>query len=270
MEMAKKSPAHIYQEYFVPAVFGPWADELLHRAGVSTGDRVLDLGCGTGVVTRKAAMLASSSGHVTGLDFNPAMLAVAREVKLDDGSAAVDWIEGSAIEIPLPDTSFDLVTAQQMLQFVPDRGAMLREANRVLVPGGRVAIGVWAGPEAHPLHVEMDEVIARHVGQSTLMAGMVFSDPRELDALISENGLDLLSNEFITKDAHFPGPATAARKFVNSASAGIPSFRQLDVAERESLIDRISADLNALIQANTVGDEVIVPWSAHIVIAAKS
>jgi len=269
MERVQKTPAHVYQEYFVPAVFGPWADELLIRATVSEGDRVLDLGCGTGVVTRRAAKIAGPTGRVTGLDFSPAMLAVAREIRNDPPTAEIVWIEGSADELPFPDASFDLVTAQQMLQFVPDRAAMLREVHRVLIAGGRIAIGVWAGPDVHPLHVEIDAIIAQHVGQSTLLAGLAFPDAGVLTTLIEASGLRLRSNQLIAKDAHFPNPATAARNFVLSSSAGIPGFRQLDVAERDRLIDGIAADLDMLIQANTADDEVIIPWTAHIVIAEK-
>lgn len=266
---ARRNASDVYESFFVPAVFGPWAEVLLGQANVRAGERVLDLGCGTGVVARIAANLVGASGGVTGLDFNPSMLAVARSIRVEHGSAEIGWVEGSADDLHFPDAWFDLVTAQQMLQFVPDRVAVIREVRRVLRPGGRLALAVWAGPEMHPIHRAMDEIIGRHVGQSTILAGMIFSDPDEVRAMIEGAGLHLRSLDFISKDAHFPESAGVARNFMLSASAGIPSFRQLDVADRDRLVDRISADMEDLARENTIGDEVIIPWHAYIAVAEK-
>ena len=72
------SEAELYERLLVPAVTAPWAADLVAQAEVRAGDRVLDVACGTGVVARTAHDLVGSDGSVTGLDINPAMLAVAR------------------------------------------------------------------------------------------------------------------------------------------------------------------------------------------------
>ena len=89
--------AELYQRYLVPAITAKWADDLVERAQLHAGERVLDVGCGTGVVARLAAKKVAP-GHVTGVDFNAGMLAVARCV-LSEG-APVSWIEGSALSWP--------------------------------------------------------------------------------------------------------------------------------------------------------------------------
>ncbi len=128
-----------------PTVFSPWATDLLELAKLRPGERVLDVACGTGIVARGAAAQIGTTGAVTGLDLNPGMLNVARARPTPFG-AAVTWVEGSALAMPLPDAAFDAVLCQQGVQFFPDQSAGLREMHRVLVPGGRVLLSVWEGP----------------------------------------------------------------------------------------------------------------------------
>jgi len=108
---------------------------------------VLDVACGTGVVTRAAAERVASGGRVAGIDLNPGMIAVARSLPPTAG-AAIEWHEASALALPFADSGFDVVLCQQGLQFFPDKALALREMRRVLRPGGRLALSVWnnAGP----------------------------------------------------------------------------------------------------------------------------
>src|SRR5215216_7014195 len=88
--------AEIYEQHLVPTVFGPWAADLIGAASPRTGERVLDVACGTGVVTRLAAERVGSGGRVVGLDINPDMLSVARRLAPPTG-ASVEWLEASAL-----------------------------------------------------------------------------------------------------------------------------------------------------------------------------
>src|SRR5919198_1187083 len=87
--------AEVYQEHLVPAIFGPWAPMVVDRAALRRGERVLDVACGTGAVTRDAAARVGADGMVVGLDLNPGMLAVAR-VQPPVAGAPVEWREGNA------------------------------------------------------------------------------------------------------------------------------------------------------------------------------
>jgi SAM-dependent methyltransferase len=133
------SAAETYERYMVPAIFGPWAEDLLALAMPTPGERVLDVACGTGVVARLVAQRVAPTGTVVGFDLNPGMLAVARTLPLPQG-AKIEWREGNVSAMPFPDASFDLTLCQQGLQFFPDRSAALREMRRVLAPRGRLAL----------------------------------------------------------------------------------------------------------------------------------
>jgi SAM-dependent methyltransferase len=100
-------PPENYERYFVPTIGAAWATALLEVSGLSSGERVLDVACGTGIVTRRASELVGPEGFVAGLDVNPAMLAVARSVS----PTSIEWHESSAESIPCPDASFDVVTS---------------------------------------------------------------------------------------------------------------------------------------------------------------
>src|SRR5687767_5950031 len=89
------SAAELYQRYLVPGITSKWAEDLVHRAKLRSGDEVLDVACGTGVVARLAAK-KMGSGQVTGLDLNAGMLAVARGVAGE--GPPVNWMEGSALD----------------------------------------------------------------------------------------------------------------------------------------------------------------------------
>ena len=69
--------AEVYESCFVPAIFGVWASPVADAAGIGTGNRVLDVGCGTGVLAREALRRVGRAGQVVGLDLNEGMLAVA-------------------------------------------------------------------------------------------------------------------------------------------------------------------------------------------------
>ena len=112
--------AEMYQANMVRYMFMPWGERMLSLAAVQPGEHVLDVACGTGVVTRLAAIAAGRSGAVTGVDVNPAMLAVAGAIEPVDG-APITWIEADAIEdligvrlrVPTPG---DEIRAPGMLQ----------------------------------------------------------------------------------------------------------------------------------------------------------
>ncbi|MQB01721.1 MAG: methyltransferase domain-containing protein, partial [Actinobacteria bacterium] len=98
-EESLSNPAEAYERFIVQNVFVPWTTDLIERARPQTGERVLDLACGTGIVTRSVAPLVGSEGKVTALDISPEMLEVARAISSPDGMT-VEWQPGSGTEMP--------------------------------------------------------------------------------------------------------------------------------------------------------------------------
>lgn len=263
------APAEVYNRFLGPAVFAPLAETLLARAGLGAGERVVDVGCGTGVVSRAAARLAGPAGRVTGVDRNPAMLAVAAKQPAEADAAPIDWLEADAAAIPLPDGAADLVTCQQMLQFAPDPVAVLAELRRLLRPGGRVALAVWTGAEDHPFHQRLDEVLARHLGQPALVDGFALGDERRFRSAVELAGFPGTAIERTTVMSRFADPTGAVRGLIVSASAGIPTFRQLDVPARERLLAAIERDAAPIVADYTNAGEVAVPWHSLLAVATK-
>lgn len=183
-----RPPAEIYDEKFVPALFGPWGPVVSNIAGVAPGHAVLDVACGTGALTLAAAAIAGPTGRVTGLDANPEMLAVARRK-----SADIDWREGVAESLPFDDASFDAVVSQFGFMFFADRAKALSEMMRVLKPGGRLAVAVCDAVERSPGYGAFAELLDRLFGAevgNAFRAPFVLGDAGELGRIAAAAGLN--------------------------------------------------------------------------------
>ena len=101
-------PAEGYESYMVPTLFGPCARILIQAADPKSAERVLDVGCGTGIVAREVASRLTATGTVTAIDLSANMLAVARAAAARD-SLTIEWREGNAEQLPFHDGAFDLV-----------------------------------------------------------------------------------------------------------------------------------------------------------------
>jgi ubiquinone/menaquinone biosynthesis C-methylase UbiE len=113
---------------------------LVERAGVEPGMDVLDMACGTGNATIPAA---KAGARVTGADFAPGLLEIARE-RAADAMVEVDWVEADVQELPFEDASFDRVLSVYGHMFAPDHARTAAEMKRVCRPGGAIAIACWS------------------------------------------------------------------------------------------------------------------------------
>jgi SAM-dependent methyltransferase len=178
------APAN-YQEFLVPAMFAPFAETLVAQAGVEERSRVLDVACGTGVVSRAAARRAGTSGSVTGLDLGEPTLAIARSIKQEEGAAPIEFRQSDAAALDVESDAFDIAICQQGLQFFPDRPAALAEMRRALKPGGRLAIATWTGLERNPFGAVV-EALERHVSAdaASMLASPFALAASELEGLV--------------------------------------------------------------------------------------
>lgn len=117
----------------------PSAARLVAHARITPGERVLDVACGTGVVSVTAARMGA---HVTGLDLTPELLVRARE-NAAIGGVSIDFHEGDVEALPFADASFDVVTSQYGHMFAPRPAVAIAEMLRVLRPGGTIAFSTW-------------------------------------------------------------------------------------------------------------------------------
>ncbi len=157
--------AKAYEALHVPALFQEWVGPVLDAARVEPGQTVLDVACGTGVLARAAGQRVGPSGSVIGIDPDAGMLAVAEEI-----DPSVDWREGVAESLPLPDAVVDAVLSQFGMMFFRDRARAAQEMFRVLRAGGRIVVAVWDALENQPAYsIEvgvLDELAGREAGDA--------------------------------------------------------------------------------------------------------
>jgi SAM-dependent methyltransferase len=251
-----------YQDLLVPALMEEWAPRVADAAGIRAGDRVLDVACGTGVLTREVARRAGAGGSVTGLDLSPEMLAVAARL-----SPSLRWQQGSGDALAFPDQSFDAVVSQFGLMFFTDRRQALREMNRVLRFGGRLAVAVWNALDDNPAYasaVALLEKMAGRAAADALRAPFVLGQRAEFEALFAEAGVTAVDIETRARPADFPSIRTMVeadlRGWLPLMGVSLPDDRIehiLQEAER------------ALATYRTADNRMVFPVSAHIVIATK-
>jgi ubiquinone/menaquinone biosynthesis C-methylase UbiE len=212
--------AENYDRDFLPAIAIPVSENLLRAAGLQPGDRVLDVGCGTGLIARCAAKAVGKSGSVAGIDPSQEMLALAASLPVPAG-APIDWHEGDATELPFPDESFDVVLCQLTLMFIEDHLTALREMHRVLARGGRVLINTPGAIQ--PTFDIMEQSIVEHISPD--LAGfvrMVFSmhDPMVHRTLLRDAGFEHVEARIYSVTLDLPAPAEFLWQYINITPMG--------------------------------------------------
>ena len=252
--------AEMYESKFVPALFAEWAVRLVDLAGVTPGQTVLDVACGTGIVARTVAERLQGRGAIVGLDCNDAMLTVAARVRAD-----VEWRRGDAGALPFAERSFDTVLCQMALMFFPDRRAALGEMRRVVTGAGAVGLVVPAGLDAQPAYGPFVEAAARHAGPdavSLLSTYWACGDRDALAALVESAGLRVDAFDTHIGTARFDSPDALVTTEVESTP----------------LVDRISDEVyrriredarEALRPFTTPAGRLDAPLAAHVVLGRR-
>ncbi|MEU6811746.1 methyltransferase domain-containing protein [Streptomyces sp. NPDC046831] len=151
-----------YEQYAAPLT-APFVTAALDAVDLYPGATVLDLACGTGITARAAAAQVGPSGRVFGADVDEGMLEVAR-ARHPRLYPDIEFTAASADALPYSDAAFDAVVCLQGAQFLPDPDAALTETARVLRPGGRCALTVWADRSRSPYFDALHDVIEQYAG----------------------------------------------------------------------------------------------------------
>ena len=265
--------AEVYETLFVPAEFQEWAPRMVAAARIAPGQKVIDVACGTGVLTREVARRVGRSGFVAGVDANPGMLAVAAR-KSDTSnmsgksdSAQIEWRHAGAEALPFDDNFFDAVVCQFGLMFFNQQAA-LRDMMRVLVPGGHLTAAVWDTLEHTPAYAALVALLDRHAGPRAahaLRAPFVLGDRNELAALFAR--ADMPDVDIVTQHgtARFPNIRTMVEAEVRGwlPAAG--------VILTESQLAELFDDAEKVLRPYLIADgSVAFDSPAHIVTARKA
>lgn len=254
--------AELYERYVARYILGPWAPLLVDAAHLMVGERVSDVACGTGVVTRAAANRVGPAGHVVGVDLNPAMIGVARSLPAPIG-APIEWIERSALDLRLEDASFDVVLCQQGLQFFPDRALALQEMRRVLDHGGRLALSVWNRGGLY--NSAVGEALARFMSNEAadrFRASRQVPAEEELQRLATEAGFSAVEVRVSRINVHLP----RLDKFTLDHLAATPVAPVIAAADPEAR-KNIGASVMNQLQRYADGDGVTYPEETHVLTA---
>lgn len=260
------SAPEAYERYLVPTLFAPWAKDLLTWADPQSGERVVDVACGTGIVARLASTIVGGTGYVVGVDLNQGMLEVAG-TQTSSPAATLDWHEADVIALPCDDAAFDLALCQQGFQFFPEKAAALREIFRVLAPGGRFVLSVWRPLSQNPYHRLLGEALKNHLGSEAATgwrATCSLGDAATLRNLLTDAGFE---------DVHISIAIVTIRNsslatFIQGQLAASPwagAVAALDASAQSALLDEILSALSPY----TDDDGLAVPTESHVVVARK-
>jgi SAM-dependent methyltransferase len=251
--------AHLYDATWAPLTT-QLVEPLLDAAVVSAGQRVLDLACGPGYV---AAAAAARGAEVVALDISAAMVEEARR-----RHPQLDVRQGAAERVDLPDESFDRVLMSFGILHVADPTAVLREARRLLLRGGRFAFTVWAAPDASPGARLIDSAITAHAKPvDDLPPGpdsYLFADEQRIRTALA--AADFTTSEVTLATAYWRVPNA---DFVIAAErhAGVRTAALLSRQDPARLA-AIAAAITAGIETFRDGDSYVLPMAARVAVAS--
>jgi len=254
--------AELYELCPARYILGPWAPLLVETARLSSGERVLDVACGTGVVARAAAEHVGLRGRVVGIDLNPGMIAVAQSLPAIHG-APIEWLERSALDLGLDDASFDVVLCQQGLQFFPDKAVALREMRRVLAGNGRLALSVWNNVGLYNTAVSgaLDQFVGSDVA-ARFNASRKTPTADELRQLVTEAGFSDVEVKVSRINVHLPG----IDQFVLDHLAATPIAPAVAAADAEAR-KQVGASVMEQLLSYVDGDGITYPEETYVLTA---
>lgn len=262
LAMGQANFPEMYEHWLVAPLFRPFTEIALVEVGLSAGDRLLDIACGTGILARVANERLAGAGRIVGVDINPGMLAVARA-----RAPEIDWREGNASALPLADQEeFDIVACHQGLQFFPDKPAAAAEMRRALAKGGRLAVATWRTDREMPFFCQLRKVAERHLGP-IVDPRYSSGDAASIEALLTRAGFDNVRFRVLSRTIRFeqgmPFVRMNAMAFVGVSAAG----KAMGEEERNAMVEKIVSDSIPVLKAWSDGEALIFEATTNLVTA---
>jgi SAM-dependent methyltransferase len=234
------------------------AELLFAAAAAQPGERVLDIGCGTGVTTLPHARAVGPSGHVTGVDISRPMLAAAERRLAESGLGNVTLRLADAQVHPFPPAAFDLLTSRLGVMFFADPAAAFRNLFAALKPGGRLCMAVWAALDEN-IHWRLPFAIAlRHFGPPAPKPAhapgpFVFGDREYLRGILAQAGFAEVA--IAPRRFHIRGESAAAmaeHAGLFGAVQQLMDEKEADAATRAAIVKETEAAFAAYETADGV------------------
>lgn len=240
---------HNYDQYLGPLFFEPYAEDLYERLKGKRYQRVLELACGTGRLTRFLAELTREEGQLYATDLNPDMLQVAKE-KTDNG--LIRWGVVNAQELPYEAGFFDLVVCQFGVMFFNDKERAFGEVHRVLQPDGTFLFNTWDhyqyNAASRVTQLVLSEMLAPDPPDFLEKGPYSFSDPAVIRRLLEEAGFIQIRIDTVAKMGVMNAPGQVAAGFVDgSPLTGYLNERGAPKAEiKQRITEAIAAEYKNL------------------------
>ena len=253
-----------YDRYLGPVFFHSFADDLAGRLEVKPGMRVLETACGTGIVSRRLAERLRGTGSLVATDLNEAMIAYGR-TQVTTGH--VEWRPADATLLPFPDGSFDAVVCQFGLMFFPDKPAGIREAFRVLKPGGQYLFNVWDAMAKNPIARIAHETAGRFFPSDPpnfYCVPFSLHDPAPVRKWLGEAGFTGVEVNHVAKQGSSPSAAEAAIGLIEGNPIGAAI-----VQRRADALEEVKQAVSATVAAELGDRPVRIPLHAVVFSARR-
>ena len=253
-----------YDRYLGPILFEPYAEDLMNRLKSGENSSILELACGTGILTRILRDRLPATARLVATDLNEPMIATAARKFAQD--ERIEWKQADACSLPFDDGLFDAVVCQFGIMFVPDKALSAREARRVLKAGGVFLFNVWDAMEHNDLGRIAHETISSFFEKDPPTFYQVpfgYYDQGEIKRVLEAAGFKEIRVDVVAKIGDASRPEDAAQGLVHGNPVGVA------ITERDPAL--LPVITQAVVEAlkKRFGETVRAPMQA-IVIEARA
>ncbi len=232
-----------YDEYLGPVLFEPYALDLKKRLRKYTLQYVLEIACGTGVVTSHLLDILPPSGKITATDINPDMLNMAKKKIKDE---RVVWSVADAQDLPYSDNAFDTIICQYGVMFFPDKLKAFKEARRVLKNGGVLIFNTWDKIENNPaveiVNKNVQSEFAEDAPDFLEKGPFSFFDIDTIRALLIDAGFTNIEIETVRLKSAYKNAGDLVKGFIEGSPLAV-FLQDKDICKQESVYHKTTQQL---------------------------